>query len=190
MASLSDHRIQSLFLDALRESCNVTVACMAVGISNTHAYHARKDDPLFADRWAEALSAGVDLLEHEAHRRAFRGVREDVVFASGPSYLYETDENGNTVYVTDPGTGAKLPKHQLDANGHPKVRQKITYSDGLTSLLLKAHRPEKYRDNTALELTGKNGGPVELSQHERASKLGRLLAMARLRKQATDDGIV
>lgn len=35
------------------------------------------------------------------------------------------------------------------------------YSDGLLQTLLKAHRPEKYRDRSAVELTGKGGGPVE-----------------------------
>jgi uncharacterized protein YdbL (DUF1318 family) len=35
------------------------------------------------------------------------------------------------------------------------------YSDTLTIFLLKAHRPEKYRERTSTELTGPDGGPVE-----------------------------
>lgn len=34
-------------------------------------------------------------------------------------------------------------------------------SDRMLEILLKAHRPEKYREKQALELTGKNGGPIE-----------------------------
>lgn len=34
------------------------------------------------------------------------------------------------------------------------------YSDTLTIFLLKAHRPDKYRDNHRFEHTGANGGPI------------------------------
>lgn len=34
------------------------------------------------------------------------------------------------------------------------------FSDTLTIFLLKARRPEKYRDRTSLELAGKDGGPI------------------------------
>ena len=145
---------QQKFLDALRETCNITVAAQAIGVSTTTISKYRKEDPLFEERFKEAMEEGVDLLEHEAHRRAFQGVEEPV--------FYKGDECGT-------------------------VRK---YSDGLTMFLLKAHRPTKYRDNAALELTGKNGGPVEITEQERASRLGRLFAMARLRKQGEDSGLV
>lgn len=35
------------------------------------------------------------------------------------------------------------------------------YSDTLTIFLLKGARPEKYRERTSTELTGKNGGPLQ-----------------------------
>lgn len=35
------------------------------------------------------------------------------------------------------------------------------YSDTLAIFLLKAHKPEKYRENSRMELTGANGGPVQ-----------------------------
>lgn len=35
------------------------------------------------------------------------------------------------------------------------------YSDTLLSLLLKANKPEKYRERVSLESTGKDGGPIE-----------------------------
>jgi hypothetical protein len=34
------------------------------------------------------------------------------------------------------------------------------YSDTLLIFLLKAHRPDKYRERSSVELTGKNGEPV------------------------------
>ena len=35
------------------------------------------------------------------------------------------------------------------------------YSDTLLIFLLKGHRPQKYRDNANVELSGQNGGPIE-----------------------------
>lgn len=56
------------------------------------------------------------------------------------------------------------------------------YSDTLAIFLLKAHAPEKYRENSRMELTGANGGPVMLSDTERAAKLAAILATAKARK--------
>ena len=36
------------------------------------------------------------------------------------------------------------------------------YSDGLLTMLLKARRPEKYRERTSTELTGKSGEPLSI----------------------------
>jgi hypothetical protein len=58
------------------------------------------------------------------------------------------------------------------------------YSDTLAIFLLKAHAPEKYRENTRMELTGANGGPVQLSDADRAARLAGLLALAQQRKDA------
>lgn len=42
-----------------------------------------------------------------------------------------------------------------------KVGAVRRYSDTLLIFLLKAHRPEKYRDHASVELTGKDGGPLQ-----------------------------
>ncbi|MEN6583039.1 MAG: terminase [Armatimonadota bacterium] len=42
-----------------------------------------------------------------------------------------------------------------------KCGQIREYSDTLLIFMLKAHKPEKYRDNVKMEVTGKNGGPIE-----------------------------
>ena len=60
------------------------------------------------------------------------------------------------------------------------------YSDSLLTTLLKANNPTKFRDNTSLELTGKDGGPVVMSDHEKAAKLAAILDAARARKDAED----
>lgn len=42
-------------------------------------------------------------------------------------------------------------------------RRALSVSDQLLMFLLRAHRPELYRDNTRLELTGAAGGPIVTS---------------------------
>jgi hypothetical protein len=46
--------------------------------------------------------------------------------------------------------------------GGVEVGQVREYSDSLMQFLLKARRPDKYRDNSRVEVTGADGGPVEV----------------------------
>ena len=123
-----------VFLAELARTCNVTAAAKKAGIHRDTAYAARADplaevaDPeaeAFTRAWDTALEEGVDTLELEAHRRAFKGVLE-------PAGWYQGKAGG-------------------------KVRR---YSDTLAIFLLKAHRPEKYRENVHQELTGAGGAPL------------------------------
>ena len=61
--------------------------------------------------------------------------------------------------------------------GHDRV-----YSDGLVALLLKARRPDRYRDNVRMEHSGPNGAPVQLQVPddavERSRRAAQLLAEA------------
>jgi len=60
------------------------------------------------------------------------------------------------------------------------------YSDTLAIFLLKAHNPTKYRENTRMELTGAEGGPVQFSETDRAAKLAALVAAAQQRAKAAE----
>lgn len=67
------------FLKTLRQTGgNVSRACKAEGIARRTAYDWRNDDADFAAAWDEAVEAGLDDLEQEAYRRAFRGTRKPV----------------------------------------------------------------------------------------------------------------
>jgi hypothetical protein len=107
--------LKATFLDTLRETCNVTLAAKAAGVSSSSVYKHKQTDVLFSERWDEALQEGIDLLEHKAHQRAFEGVSEPV--------FYQGYECGS-------------------------VRK---YSDALTMFLLKAHRPDKYRERSQVD---------------------------------------
>jgi hypothetical protein len=57
-----------VFLEALAETSNVTVAAARAGVPALRAYRLRRDDPAFAARWLEALHEGYDHLEIELLR--------------------------------------------------------------------------------------------------------------------------
>ena len=110
------------FLKAFRLVPNVSGAARAAGVTRGTPYRWAKEDEAFKAEWDEAEQQGIDRLEAEAFRRAHDGVEDYVV------------SQGKLVYIVDEETGQKAPL------------VKRVYSDALMSLLLKAHRPERYKD--------------------------------------------
>lgn len=55
-------------------------------------------------------------------------------------------------------------------------------------LLAKWH-PKKYGDRTAMELTGAEGGPVQITDTERAAKIAAILAAAKARRDGDTDDV-
>ena len=119
------------FLRALSTTGNVTAACRAAKVPRCSAYKHREEDPEFAAAWDEALDEAADRLEEEARRRAVEGVLQKKFTKGGEP-------------IIDPETGEQYVEH--------------VYSDTLLTLLLKAHRPEKFRER--FEHTGKDGEPL------------------------------
>ncbi|WP_162993539.1 hypothetical protein [Asaia bogorensis] len=109
--------LQSVFLDHLKKSANVSEAARAAGIDRKTAYNWRRGDGLFCEKWKQALEEATDLLEAEARRRAIHGYEEPLLY------------------------GGRLV---CDAEGNPVTRTR--YSDGLLRMLLRAHRPASFRD--------------------------------------------
>lgn len=141
------------FCAALAETCNVGKAAKAVGISRYTAYLWRQAMPDFEAAWDNALKAGLLALEDEAHRRAFEGVEDPLTHQGQFTYLYREvkDEAGNVVLDEQ---GAPVMEPVLDERGEHKVAAVRKYSDTLAIFLLKAHAPEKYRENSKIELSG------------------------------------
>jgi hypothetical protein len=113
---------QERFLRALAEAGIVTVAVEVAGTSRTRVYELRKRDTAFAEAWDEAEEQAADALEAEAWRRAVDGVPEPLVSA------------GKVVH---------------DDDGQPLAIRR--YSDNLLLALLKARRPEKFKDRAVVE---------------------------------------
>ncbi len=61
------------------------------------------------------------------------------------------------------------------------------YSDTLLIFLLKGAKPDVYRDRVSTELTGKDGGPVQVDDTQAASRIASLLARAEARRKAGGD---
>ena len=112
------------FLKSMAKLGNVSKACKAAKIGRSTAYDMRDKNAGFLKDWDVAVEEATDQLEHEARRRAERGVRQ-------PIY-----------------------------QGGLLVGYKQVYSDGLMQLLLKAHRPEKFKDRAAFDHTN-NGASFE-----------------------------
>lgn len=101
--------------------------------------------------WDRALKVGVSALEDEAHRRAFDGVDKPLSHQGQFTYLRD-------FAAIDPETGKQYPPDKApvlkDEQGRPQVATVKEYSDTLAIFLLKAHNPEKYRENSKVELSG------------------------------------
>jgi hypothetical protein len=66
-------RAREAFIEALRETCNVSHAARVAGVGRRTVYDWRDTDPEFAAEWAEAEEEAVDKLEQVARERAIDG---------------------------------------------------------------------------------------------------------------------
>lgn len=178
--SLTDAR-KDIFLQALAEHGVISRAAEVAGVTDRTAYYWRKKDPAFIEYWDYALAKYADKLEEEAHRRAVAGVPEPVVYKGRLAYREEP--------VTNPdGTLA------LGEDGQPIMRQTATpltvtkYSDALLVKLLEANN-RKYQQARKVELTGADGGPIQVehSPLETARKIAFALQQGLMRAPETVD---
>lgn len=147
------------FLAVLAETASVRHACRGAGIGWTAAYAWKKDDAEFAAEWEAAIDEGVASLEDEVARRAFKGV-DKPVFHQGER-CGEWQKDGKRV---DPDTeGAEFVPYVIKE-----------FSDLLSIFLLKAHRPERYRER--FEHTGAGGGPIQTEDLTNPLETARRLA--------------
>lgn len=140
-------QVLQVFLDELRRVPFISYAAGRIGVTRRSMTDYRENNPAFAELWDAAVTEGIEAMEVEAHRRAFRG--NDKPLTHQGCITYERDYSQPRDLVT-----GKFPL-KLDANNNPIPVTIKEYSDSLTALLLKAHAPAKYREN--LDVTVRDG---------------------------------
>lgn len=128
------------FLEAFAKLGTPVGATQATGVSWRAHYDWMERDPLYPERYAEALEQSTQRMEQEGIRRAIGSDR--VVL-----------HNGKPVMVEDP----TLP---VGPDGK-RQRRILTYRDGsdlLLMFMLKSRRPAVYRDTPPTVNVGPNAG--------------------------------
>jgi hypothetical protein len=125
---------QVIFLATYAHTLNVSASSKAARVDRSQHYRWMEDLE-YAERFDAARGEAIDRLEAAAFQRATEGV---------------------TDYVVSQGRIVK------DDQDQPLTRQ--VFSDSLAALYLKGHKRERYGDNKAVEVTGKDGGAIEVKQ--------------------------
>lgn len=147
---------QRAFLAAYCATASITKAAAAAKIDRGQHYEWLRAGTTYEELFADAAEVAAQTLEDEAVRRAHEGIDEPLVYQGEFTYPQ--------VPVLDPETGEQLLDEET---GEPVTKRGDVplairkYSDTLLQFLLKGFRGEKYRDRGAVELTGKNGGPID-----------------------------
>ncbi len=149
------------FVKALAATGNVTAAVALAGTSRTRVYARRMADPAFAAAWDDAEESAADELEAEARRRAVEGIEQPIISMG----KLATDADGNVVMVK-------------------------RYSDALLVLLLKAHRPDKFRERGSVEISGPGEKPIQVDDarqrlRDKIDKIAERLAGGKAREPSS-----
>ncbi len=129
------------FLSSLASTANILAACREAKVARSKVYRRRDSDKAFESAMADALDDAVDELELEARRRALHGLRR-VKFHQGAPIMIPLLRQDGTPAVNEAGELLLTPYVEHE------------YSDVLAMFLLKAHRPEKYREKVEHQHTG------------------------------------
>jgi len=85
---------ETRFLEMLAETCNVTRACDAVGMSTAGAYKRRRKNAAFRAAWVETISAAYQRLELVLLDRTFNGTEKIVTRRDGTEDRMREYPNG------------------------------------------------------------------------------------------------
>jgi hypothetical protein len=140
------------FLAAFAVTASITRAAKAAKIDRALHYRWLAEGGAYPEQFASASDRAAQILEDEAVRRAHEGVVEPNVWKG--EFTYKRRQ----VEVTDADTGEIRKVWQ---NHGPPIGVR-KYSDALLMFLLKGLRPQTYRERVTAELTGKDGGPLEI----------------------------
>lgn len=146
---------KEMFLAAFSQFANVTQACETAGVCSSYMYSLKESDPEFAERWEQARKEAIDRMVQETSRRAFLGVRR-LKFTGRGQLITIPDPSGRTEKKK---VRVKKGKKWVEEEQEVPVMVPYVeheYSDVLAMFLLKAHDPERFRENVAIQGLLKN----------------------------------
>lgn len=114
------------------------------------------------DQYTRAREVGLDELAEEI-----------LEIADTPQDGEETEDDGEKVKTR---RGDMLGHRRLQVDARKWILSKLA--------------PKKYGERTAMELTGADGGPVQITDTERAAKIAAILAAAKARKDSDVSDLV
>ena len=143
------------FLAAYIRTASITKAARAAQVERQLHYRWLADDPEYPKQFEGAQREAAQILEDEAIRRAHEGVLEPLVYKGRFQYRQrpKKDADGHPIKIGD--------RVVYEDYGSPLAIRK--YSDGLLQMLLRGFMPQKYRENTSVELSGPGGGAIPVS---------------------------
>lgn len=173
----------SPFLEALKRTGVVARAAAAAGISSTSAYALRATDADFAEAWRLAIEDAMDDVE-AALREEATGVDELIVHQGQLTPVYARDAHGSIIMdVTGEGPDGKpilAPRQEKNADGSWRYLTVRKRSVPAAIALLKGRRKQVFADRT--EVTGADGGPVQMDDATRRARIASILAKAEARE--------
>ena len=122
-------------------------------------------------RWISENEGFATAMNHARELGAEAIAEEALAIADTPEIGEETEDDGE-----------RLKVRRGDMLGHRKLQV-----DTRLKLLAKWH-PKKYGDRSAVELTGADGGPVQIDETKRAARVAALVSLAQKRKAASEKG--
>ncbi len=157
-----------IFIEVLTRTANITESCRTIDISRDLAYRWYKEATemevtllngermLFSAAWDNAIEEGVDGLEAIARHRAVHGIDEPVIHKGELAYRRQPISRAAHLRASEHGIEV-VGELELDAHGEPIPLTVRRPSDRLMEILLKAHRPEKFRENVDVKAIGQGG---------------------------------
>jgi hypothetical protein len=135
---------QAAFLRAYSRSGNITIAAQAAKIDRSQHYTWMQHDAGYPAKFEAAQTEAVELLEYEARYRAEHGVEEPIVYQGKFTFLPKFDKTTGEILRNEKGNPIYEERPLC-------IRKK---SDVLLMFTLKALKPDVYRENTKLEVSG------------------------------------
>ena len=141
------HPKKRALLIAMARTGNVVRAAILAKIDHSTHYWWMKNDSEYAVAFEVAKDRGADMMEAELYRRIYDGIEEPVFHAGKRALDVQLNDDGSV---------------KMGPNGKPLAIPAVVrkFTDATLIFGLKGALPRKYRDNSSVELTGKDGKPL------------------------------